>query len=521
MKLISKIIPNKPQSIDPELLVLETAFSITEDILRKDFDKNYSQLNHPLIEKLISLREEIKATYQHDQISQWTSEGFGIFIELLRKDYTVLSDFSQAILFNLVRFLGMQYGGFYVLNTENEPAVLELQSCFSFEKKRYNPKNFLIGEGIVGQAFMDGEKIYFTDIPENSLKISTTMLQIKPSCILAVPLKNDFGKYGVIELASIHHIEDYKIRFVEELCKNIATALSSTQNAIQTKKLLETTTKQAAALQQQEEELRMNLEELLSTQEEMRRKQTELERIKNELEINQVKLQEALDLTKLNEQELKVKNEELQAQEEEMRQNLEELLATQEEMRKKQTEQIALQRQLELSEVSLKAELQNSKAKELELFEKNQEIQAQQEELRQNLEELMSTQEEVKKQNLLLEANQAKLQANEAILKKAYEKSSQSEQELKKKTLELEQKDFLLLQTLAEMQAKEHELNRTLEKLKANEAILKKALDKYKNTSAEIEELKQQNEKKNVIIGSKNQEIESLREEIVRLSQKV
>lgn len=63
-------------------------------------------------------------------------------------------------------------------------------------------------------------------------------------------------------------MEKYKIEFVEKLCENIASVISSVNTNIHNAHLLEQSNEQAEELSQHEEEMRQNLEEMQATQEE-------------------------------------------------------------------------------------------------------------------------------------------------------------------------------------------------------------------------------------------------------------
>jgi Transcriptional regulator containing PAS, AAA-type ATPase, and DNA-binding domains len=74
--------------------------------------------------------------------------------------------------------------------------------------------------------------------------------------------------YGIMELVSYNHFEQYKIEFIEKLCENIASVVSSVNTNIHNAHLLEQSNEQADELSQHEEEMRQNLEEMQATQEE-------------------------------------------------------------------------------------------------------------------------------------------------------------------------------------------------------------------------------------------------------------
>jgi methyl-accepting chemotaxis protein len=92
-------------------------------------------------------------------------------------------------------------------------------------------------------------------------------------CLLLVPLKVDNQVNGVIEIASIEPIAEYKMKFIVKVAESIASTLNGARINERTAMLLEQTKLQGEEMAAAEEEMRQNLEELQSTQEEMNRVQ--------------------------------------------------------------------------------------------------------------------------------------------------------------------------------------------------------------------------------------------------------
>jgi PAS domain-containing protein len=135
-----------------------------------------------------------------------------------------------------------------------------------------------VGEGLVGRCYIEAEPIYLLEIPDNYITITSGLGDTPPRCLLLVPLKVDKEVNGVIELASLQPIAQYKIDFVQKVAESIASTLKAARVNERTAKLLGQTKLQAEEMAAAEEEMRQNLEELQSTQEEMARVQEEQKR---------------------------------------------------------------------------------------------------------------------------------------------------------------------------------------------------------------------------------------------------
>jgi methyl-accepting chemotaxis protein len=86
---------------------------------------------------------------------------------------------------------------------------------------------------------------------------------------------------GIIELASLNHIHEHEIEFVEKLSESIAITVFAVKNNIKTIELLQQSQHQAETMALQEEKMRKNMEELERAQEESRKKEFEISGILN------------------------------------------------------------------------------------------------------------------------------------------------------------------------------------------------------------------------------------------------
>ena len=151
---------------------------------------------------------------------------------------------------------------------------------YAYDKRKFKERHIEIGEGLVGQCYIEADTIYMTDIPNEYAEITSGVGDANPTSLLIVPIKSNDLVVGVIEIASFYPFEQYQIEFLEKIGESIASVLASLRTNENTKKLLDTTRQQAENMQMQEEEMRQNLEEMAAIQEDMERKEREyLEKI--------------------------------------------------------------------------------------------------------------------------------------------------------------------------------------------------------------------------------------------------
>lgn len=220
-----------------------------------------------LLSSLFEMQQKQRKLSENEQRRNWVSEGLALFANLLRdhQDFKTLSD---HIISRVVKYLGAKQGGLFLLSEEEaEETHLELIACYAYDRKKYLRKKVYVGEGLLGQSFLEKESVLVNEIPRDYAHIQSGLGEASPSCIAIVPLKINDEIYGVIELASFQSIEPHQIEFLEKLGENIASTLANLKINARTQSLLLASQKQAEVLRDQEQEMRENnkaLEEALN-----------------------------------------------------------------------------------------------------------------------------------------------------------------------------------------------------------------------------------------------------------------
>jgi PAS domain S-box-containing protein len=225
---------------------------------------------------LHSVKEKLGEYAQKENERKWTAEGMNQFMALTSGNEQTKADFYDHVLKFIVQYTEANQGGIFLLNDSEDDPYLELTACYAFGKKKFLEKKIGLGQGMLGQCYLEKQTSYFTLVPNNYTKITSGLGEATPTCLIMIPLRYDRKVLGIIELAYFKTLAPFKIEFLEKLAESIASSTLTHNHAKRAEILFEESQTKAKILQEQEETLRQNVEELLATQEEMKRQQAEL-----------------------------------------------------------------------------------------------------------------------------------------------------------------------------------------------------------------------------------------------------
>jgi PAS domain S-box-containing protein len=262
--------------------------TFADSLAEGNFNNNLSAdgQNDILANSLIKLSEKLSVAEkeefhrkEEDKRRAWANEGIAMFGDIFRSEREDVKELSFKVVFNLVKYLNATAGAIYLVDQGSGKLEYELTSAFAWDRRKYLQKRILPGEGLVGVCALEKETMYISEVPDNYFEIYSGLIEMKPRCLLLVPLKLENEIPGVIEIASIKPFLDYEIKFVEQLGEITATTLAAVRVNERTSMLLEQSRKQTDEMVQKEESMRRNMEELKRSQEESQKKEVEISSI--------------------------------------------------------------------------------------------------------------------------------------------------------------------------------------------------------------------------------------------------
>ena len=278
-------IEDEYQSTVVEDMILLIALQLGTFLFLLNLNKQYEKINTGLLKeaeaKNINLYKneedlkksllELEVARKEDERRNWVTKGIAELSHTLRDNN--YEDVYSGIITDIINYLGINQGGFYVSDFSEGKVVLHLKACYAYGRKKYIVQDIEEGEGLLGQCFLEKNYIHLTEVPEDYIEITSGLGEATPNSLILMPLKLNNKVEGIIELASFDVFEQYHIDYLEKIAETLAVFISNRRTNEQTQKLLNESKSAAETLHYQENELRNSFEELQSTKEEMEQKE--------------------------------------------------------------------------------------------------------------------------------------------------------------------------------------------------------------------------------------------------------
>ncbi|MEJ0057714.1 MAG: HAMP domain-containing protein [Bacteroidota bacterium] len=243
--------------------ISEVASAVTKGDLtrtiRVDAKGELEALKDTINQMITNLRE----TTLRNQDQDWLKSNLAKFTQMLQgqKD---LNTVTKRILSELAQVVTAHYGAFYILQQDDETqnVKLKLFAAYAYKEDKNIPKEFAIGEGLVGQCAFEKERILLTNVPQGYVKINSGLGKAKPSNLIILPVLFENSVKAVIELASLDSFSDTHLDFLSQLTESIGIVLNTIETNTRTEELLAQSQSLAGELKTQQEELRRTNDEL-------------------------------------------------------------------------------------------------------------------------------------------------------------------------------------------------------------------------------------------------------------------
>ncbi len=213
----------------------------------------------------------------------WLKTNIAKFTRMVQGQRDLLT-VAELLLSELAPLVSAQRGTFYIAENNNEQTVLKFMAGYAYDSDGNLPKQFSVGQGLVGQCAREKQRILVRDVPKDYIHIKSSLGSATPCSIVVLPVLFEREVKAVVELASFQQLSDIHLAFLDQLTESIGIVLNTIAATMRTEQLLTQSQALAEELQKTNAELQEKAQLLAEQNTEVEAKNREIEQAKQALE---------------------------------------------------------------------------------------------------------------------------------------------------------------------------------------------------------------------------------------------
>ncbi|MGH8217691.1 MAG: response regulator, partial [Steroidobacteraceae bacterium] len=265
--------------------IAEVATAVTKGDLTRSIQVDARGEVADLKDNINAMIGNLRATTDRNTEQDWLKTNLAKFSRMMQGQRDLVT-VGHMLLSELAPLVNAQQGVTYVIDApeQGEPYLKQL-AAYADPNDRTDPRRYRLGEGLVGQCAIDKQRLLLEDIPRDSIRVRSGLVQAAPRNIIVLPVLYEGQVKAVIELASIHEFTMSHLAFLEQLTGSIGVVLNTIEATMRTEGLLKQSQQLATELQTQQKELQQTNEELATKARLLAEQNAEVERKNQEIEL--------------------------------------------------------------------------------------------------------------------------------------------------------------------------------------------------------------------------------------------
>ncbi|MFR0690815.1 response regulator [Enterobacterales bacterium AE_CKDN230030158-1A_HGKHYDSX7] len=291
-------------SLSTGVVILYLVFSIVVGTLLAYFGRRQ------LLSLSESYAESLRRQVLHNEQLQrqaWLRDGQSRLGEQLIGQQS-LPTLGRSLMDFLGEFVSSPVAALYV---RDDRGGLRLSGTFGFATEALGEDYFAPDESLIAQAARQRKLRVVDGLPPDYLKVNSALGNGQPVSVALLPLLNDGGVVGVLELGFLRQLEERDQAFLQNVAETLGSAIAAAQYRQRQQDLLAETQQLNEELQVQQEELKTANEELEEQSRVLKESQAHLEAQQAELEQTNERLAEQTQELAAQRDDLDGKNTEL------------------------------------------------------------------------------------------------------------------------------------------------------------------------------------------------------------------
>ena len=252
-----------------------------------DAEGEIGELKDNINTMVSNLRDTTTANQEQD----WLKSNLAR-ISRLMQGHRDLMEVAKLIMSELTPLVSAHYGAFYLAEPTGDHDLYLIAGYGTRAGSRIR-RRFATGEGIVGQAALEGRGILLQDVPARYLTVDTGLSSSVPAQIVVLPILFETQVLGVLELASFREFSEIHHDFMNQLVETIGVTMNTIIANSRTEDLLTESQRLTTELQERSDELQRQQEELRRSNAELEDKAALLAKQNRAIEIQNFQIEQA------------------------------------------------------------------------------------------------------------------------------------------------------------------------------------------------------------------------------------
>ncbi len=246
-----------------------------------------AQLKDTVNQMIQTLAETTKVNQEQD----WLKTNVARFTRMLQGQRDLLT-VARQVLNELAPLVNAHHGAFYMTESDDDGPFLRLFASYAYQDRKTVANVWKLGQGLVGQAALEGKRIVMTKVPNDYIQISSALGDAPPHAIVVVPILFEGEVKGVIELASFEKFSGIQLAFLDQMLESLGIVIATIEATMRTDDLLRQSQSLTEELRSQQEELQQTNEELEEKAHQLTEQKAEVEKKNRQVELARQELEE-------------------------------------------------------------------------------------------------------------------------------------------------------------------------------------------------------------------------------------
>jgi len=250
---------------------------------------------------------KLKSITLENDNQNWISEGIAVINDTIRGE-TNINKFTDKVCGILAWYLEVPLISMYIVQDKK---YLSLVGGYALPNEKDMQTHVVIGEGLLGQAALSQKIVTVDNIPENYIEIQSSFGSTSPRSLIIVPCSHNNELQSVIEIGTLHHFSENKMKLLGIIDGILASAVKSINEHSTTKLLLEETQGKSDTLKCQQIEMEQINKKLTTQAVELQKSEENLKESNKLLSEKTIILENQKNKINISRNELELKTEDL------------------------------------------------------------------------------------------------------------------------------------------------------------------------------------------------------------------